>query len=671
MIRRLVLATLLLLPTLAWGATRYVKTPCTFNGDGTANACAASGGAAGAYNSIANMASAASCGDTVNVDDGTYNENNITFAQSCAVANELIVQWNGWTAVGSLATSAAYWQNTRSLSATPGVDWTRCSTCNGADNAACNGVPATCTDAWYHTPSAGKKALWAVTPTGGITPRRASLCSPATCTGAGTPCSCCTGAGAGATCDGLTAQYDAFSVDGADTKLTVKWGSSLPTNPDANGENNQFIAQITGNGIYIRGIHFRYNINSAINTTSTSDRFHLQDFDMKYFNDSGNGSSRALHVDSSSNILIEDGELAYCSSEPLHVTGLTGGHVSGTIRRIYDHDIGSFAVLGPGTRGTPNCTTFTNDAPIGGANTTGDFSGLVVENNVFSQCNEPWQHGNCNSGGDCGAVGILFESDCDGLTVRHNLITGVEQAFKWAPSNGGPANHTNNNLVYDNVVFNLNDGQHAGASIVFNMDDGGNADPIQGNKIFSNTATGFNDSLLKSNSGTAVSGNFLVDNIGQRKTLSSPSVFLADVHQALATWGTVSNNVAWGGQTSGKIGQFNTSGTPADYLCSTDPNTKCADPLFVSASDLHIQSGSPAKDAGTATGMPAGRTTDICNSIASLHGFPNYNDCQAASGTVDIGADEYVAAGAGRRLMVISKWKMTAPRVATRPMVSP
>jgi hypothetical protein len=407
---------LLLLAAPAWGATRYVKTPCTFNGDGTANSCAASGGAVGAWNSVANAASAASCGSggvptTLNITTGTYNENNVTFAQSCTATNELIVQGNGWTSVGAGSQDVVYLQNTRALSTTPGVDWTRCSTCDGADNAACLNVPATCTDAWYHTPSAGKKALWGVTPSGGITPRRTAL-------------------------TGLTAQYDAFSVDAADTKLTVKWGASLPSAPDVNGENNQFLWQITGDYIIVRGLNFRYNINSAINGTTTSDHVTIQDNTFKYFNDSGNGSSRSLYTDGVTGPWeVLDNEFAYSASEPLHITTVTNGTNATHIARNWVHGIGDLTILGAGTAGTPNCTTFTSDAPCCSYSTVGDFTGTIVENNLFDGC------GNSTNSG--GRKAILFESHANNIIVRSNLISNSGACFKWSPDNGGTSNHTN------------------------------------------------------------------------------------------------------------------------------------------------------------------------------------------------------------------------------------
>jgi hypothetical protein len=599
------IALLLLLASPVWGATKYVKTPCTNNGDGSANSCAAAPDGVGAYNSIANAAAGGACGDTINVTDGVYNFNNATFSQSCTAGNELILQWNGWSAVGDIATSAVYFENMNELA---GAGWTQCSDCGaGSADTGCRNIPGTCGEAWFHIPSAGKKALWAQTPSGGITPRRASL-------------------------DLVAAQYDAFSTDGADTILTVRWGGSLPSEPWANGENNQFITQITGDYIIFRGIHFRYNLNSAINITSASDHATVKDCSFKYFNDSGNGSARPVHVDSASNVSITDNEMAYTSSEPLHITTVTDGTVSAVIQRNWVHGIGDLTTLGAGTSGTPNCTTFTSDAPCCSYSTTGDFTGTIVEDNIFDGCG--------NTVNSSGRKAILFESHCDNLIVRNNIIANSGTCFKWHPSNGGSSNHTDNNQVYNNLCLNPTIGD--GLSFQFRQEATGT---MAGNLIYNNTVIGAAGGALAADNNAEITGNLIRNNIfyynGTVKQVQWDATDASNKFEHNHIYITGAGNAAtWAG---------------SSYACSaldtlqTGNVDSCPDPVFVNAAsnNYHIQTSSPAKDAGTATGMPAGRTADICNSIASAHGYAAYNDCASVSGSVDIGMDEFVAQGGG------------------------
>jgi len=76
---------------------------------------------------------------------------------------------------------------------------------------------------------------------------------------------------------------------------------------------------------------------------------------------------------------------------------------------------------------------------------------------------------------------------------------------------------------------------------------------------------------------------------------------------------------------------------------SINDNNKCVNPLFVNAvgNNFHLQSSSPAIDAGTFTGMPAGRIASIYNTLASLHGLSSYADAKTLAGSNwDAGIDE-------------------------------
>lgn len=77
---RVVVLLLCLLSSQAWAATKYIDPDCANNGDGTSTACAASGGAAGAYNTwesattwTSNAIYLQKGGSTFTDDDGTCN----------------------------------------------------------------------------------------------------------------------------------------------------------------------------------------------------------------------------------------------------------------------------------------------------------------------------------------------------------------------------------------------------------------------------------------------------------------------------------------------------------------------------------------------------------------------------------------------------------------------
>lgn len=615
-------------PTLA--VTRYADASCGTSGDGTNQAC---GGAQGAFNSVANAKAGTNCGDTVNFKAGTYFSENVSgltdWSQSCTSGTPLIIQSLNWTAPGAGTQDIVYWENTQHLSA---GNWTQCSTCNGADAVPCRGVPGTCTQAWYHTPNSGKKALWGVTPTGGITPRRVSICSAATCTGAGTPCACCTGAGAGATCDGLTSQYDAYSVDASDAILTVKWGASLSASPWTNGEDNVPVTRISGDYVTIRGIKIRYGLNAGVEIASTADHPVVQDCTLAYFNDSGNGSARPIFIDSATNVSILDNTISYSSSEAFHVTTQTSGSVTGTAARNYILGIGDLTTLGPGTAGTPNCTTFTNDAPQAGS-TVGDFSGFSFDGNVMNGCGN-----NTNSSG---RKAILFESACDGLTVSNNIMLNVGTCFKFHAYNGGATNHTSGNKVFNNYCINPNIGDQLGVD--FRIEGAG---PEANNVLMNNTFVGCGGGGLSADNSALITGNIFRNNIwyyngGIKQVNFSATDATNHFDNSLVYITGAGNAVTWGpAAASYDCAHLNSAGLGTGNI------NGCQNPAFsnVTNSDYHIQSTSPAIDAGTSIGMPAGHTRDINNVIAASHNLPPYNDNNALFGSAwDIGADEFAS----------------------------
>src|SRR6185436_4795402 len=70
---------------------------------------------------------------------------------------------------------------------------------------------------------------------------------------------------------------------------------------------------------------------------------------------------------------------------------------------------------------------------------------------------------------------------------------------------------------------------------------------------------------------------------------------------------------------------------------------------------------SPAIDAGTATGLPAGRTASINNTLAAAHGLPVYSDNLARAGSAwDAGAVEYGGVSAPAATITLSDPSPTA-----------
>jgi hypothetical protein len=399
----------------------------------------------------------------------------------------------------------------------------------------------------------------------------------------------------------------------------VRWGTTVPPKAFINysSSGQGFFLQDVSN-LVIRGFTLRASIRAGIQVEPPNSNVVISDNRFFYINDSQNGSARPLTAQSSTNISILRNEFAYSSSEALHLTAQTTGSFSGLVAENHVHDVGDPNVLGPGTGGTPNCATITSDAPQPGS-TLGDFSGLIVERNIFERCYDK--------------SAILFESHCDGITVRDNVIRQLPLAFKFAANSGGASGHVSNHKIYNNLVYGLVPGSHNGDGNCFLFNGTG---AIQNNIAWNNTCAGVLNYGVESQAGAGISGNKFYNNI----FVKSGSGSLVNSVQAM----TFQNNLLWSGSSTGSFGTIG----GASVSCGTNGN-RCANPLFVNAAsnNYHIGSGSPAIDGATTTGIPAGRGADICNTRAlSILGM-SYQDCQAAVGTWDIGMDEYSTVSTG------------------------
>jgi hypothetical protein len=573
----------LLAASEASAAVRYVDGGCSTNGNGSSETCATSSGGNGAFNSLQGGLNAlAAAGDVLNVRgvhgtfDGRYNADRFWInGKNGSASNPIIVQSYNF---GMANQETVYIESTM-----PGT-WTKCTSLT------CAGAPSV-NETWVMTKSndGSNRAYWGQKPDGSITPRKVSLTD-------------------------LTNLYDAYSCEACPT-LYVRWGGTLPAKAYINYANNGNGFKIDNSSyVTVRGFVIRATIRAGIEVNSPNTGITIDHNKFQFISDSANGSGRPLTVQSPVNITMTDNEFSYSSSEPIHIgTGATG-RASGRFARNWVHDIGDRTVLGPGTGGTPNCTTFTSDAPAAGS-TLGDFSGFIVEGNVFERCYD--------------SSAILFESHCDGMIVRDNVIRQVPLAFKFSPDNGGSSQHTSNNKIYNNIVYDLLSGTHNGAGNCFLLTG---ASDIKNNVVWNNTCVGILNRGVESQAGANNVNNQFFNNIFTK----SGSGDLLQAAQAI----TFQNNLLWNGSATGRFGTI--SGSALN--CGTNGN-KCGDPLFVNSSqrNFHLQATSPAINGGTITGLPTGRTKDVCNSLAAQEGMSNYGDCQSLSGTWDIGADEFGA----------------------------
>src|ERR1035437_1610685 len=110
MLRKLALSLLLLCAVPAFATNYFVNNTCTYNGTGLSASCAASGGALGAYNSVANIgAGAYAAGNTIDGAGLTYRET-MTVGGSGSAGSPIVIQnfkikgstvMTGWTSYGA------------------------------------------------------------------------------------------------------------------------------------------------------------------------------------------------------------------------------------------------------------------------------------------------------------------------------------------------------------------------------------------------------------------------------------------------------------------------------------------------------------------------------------------------------------------------------------------
>jgi len=659
---------------------------CTNNGNGTAVPCAASAGAAGPWNdlSTANVGGIA-CDTTVHVrgvhtthDSNHGNDSSAGryFADfvdvnnhACLVSTPIIFQPYSYTTPGT--GEVVY------LDGTAAPSWTQCTwdgTCDcdaGNQNVTIGaGGQTPCEATWYITGSGSYgKAVGFQKPDGSPAYRVASLAAMTNAT-ANYNAKACTDVGAvdytwrrcntdadcpsGSTCAASQSpEVDSFSTEAVGGVAFARWGAT-PASATHRVYNDDtgihFLIRGTSAFITVRGFNFRAHAresisfgSASVDNTATDNRILYNCYRV------GSGPDYGLAVRQSNRITISSNEIAYSASEGLHCQNLAAGATVYIIQGNWIHDVGDKNVLGPNCHGTPSGMILSDDYQGG----DGNYTGTIVEGNLVQRTNTGTSPGR----------GIIIENDASGVIVRNNVLQDLnDDGIHW----DGAVN-VNDTQVYNNLVIGSGRG-------CFYAGGGGN---WNGNLIYNNTAVDCDGKAIEEHIAAGSHTNNIIRN---NIFYNAGSLAQVDMPNLTGAGGNVFQNNLVYSTTGGTIITFGAStftcaqtipSANIDGTAGADSDT-CTTPVFVNAgaSDYHIQTSSPAKDAGTATGMPSGRTLDINNSLAAIHGLPAYDDADAIQGGVwDIGADEFVAGGAPTRpgAIIISgfRWKLPTPSFST------
>ena len=637
---------LLLLAAPAWGATYYVDLACPTAGNGTSASCLSSPTTnnpkitipdgvtlltvAGDILNIRGVHAAHDSNNCPGSTTGKYQTNKIVVNKDGADGNPIIIQSNGWTGAGTGEKAV--------IEGTATVTWTQCT----YDGSLCDCGPSTlnqtigaggstpCTETWWVTGTGNYNlAMRAVNSDGSptravaaaadMTNTQGSYISGRCSTETWRPCSAAPDCPLGGSCAaGATPEHDSFSGYGAGGDLLVRWNltpgadNGVMNNADGVGFDLPGSSFVTINGIIFRDFR-RTSIG-----TSTTTNIVVNDCKMLFTFDPTNHSGYGIWYDAMQVGELTNSEIAWTSDEGIHTTAHATASAY-TFTNNWIHDNGRTDVIGI-AGGTPTgmiCSQSNEGSGTGPGDYTGStFQGNLVENQV--------------SGGSA-ARGIIWESNCNNWTVRDNIIRNTPgSCMKFAPD---LTQTTSGFDIFNNLLLSC--GDHA---IEYSGDTN---TAISTNDIYNNTCVAAGTDCIGPNGSfvgafaTNVIRNNIFYNSGSQKVVNWTNTTGSNLLEYNLIETTADPAITW----------LNVNRSCADVDLAGTGNLECPDPVFVSASDFHIQTSSPAKDAGTATGMPAGRTTDITNTLAALHGLPDYNDADAIQGGIwDMGADEFTTA---------------------------
>jgi hypothetical protein len=412
--------------------------------------------------------------------------------------------------------------------------------------------------------------------------------------------------------------------DSAD-RLFVRWGGSLPSKPYIPYDTaDSFAFKANADFMTVRGVNMVAHEGPAVWHNSGSTFNVLSDFRILYVRSAqGQGNAYGIAQFGGQDLTIQDGEIAYTLDEGIHGEPLTAGATRMNMERLWIHEMADTTVMGAGT-GTSHCAiiamTPNQPGPGCGSGDNCDWTGSF------------WQKNLCENTGASGN-GLRIENCVRGLVVRDSIFRNTNTDCIVVDGSDGPAGGQTDNIeIYNNLL------DHCGSDgIAFFCSCSVTDTLVWNNTIREPTDRAINvDDFSGTCTGNIFKNNLLAD---------------ADSNKLVHWTPTDSSNLL-------QFNLFDTSANPAiTWAPATPDDYACADvasagtgnvdactpgPAFVSGSNSHITSSSLAKDAGTASGMPAGRTTDINNTLAGSHGLGSYADAHSLKGAAwDIGADEF------------------------------
>ncbi len=221
------------------------------------------------------------------------------------------------------------------------------------------------------------------------------------------------------------------------------------------------------------------------------------------------------------------------------------------------------------------------------------------------------------------AFGVRFEFSCNDIIVEKNSFDFVGVVFHFS---------SRTNEDYNNIRLSYNVANHigrtgstrAGKFVLFTGDSGFEMDSLF---ILNNTIVGRNDNV----DSLQYYAILMVNNTSTTNTKITNNIITNFSYRPVMIYGNIAtnfdfkNNLIYNSGNSNDI--YIDGSNPTNY--SKSGNIAGRNPLFVSATDLQLQSTSPAKN----TGIDVGLTTDFEGN--SIIGMPDIGACEYQSETED------------------------------------
>jgi hypothetical protein len=487
------------------------------------------------------------------------------------------------------------------------------------------------------------------------------------------------------TCSGTNAEVDSYSTcqqyancdsnngfpDPA--RIFVRWGASAPDRSALECSTQRRAFDLSGSAGYItiQGLTFLNYRNAPISFAPSSDdaTANIVINDNRIFFVAGHkarGADYGLNIQRGTPISITNNEIAYTGSE-IHIVSLSDDTATDiTFTGNYVHHLGCTSILGPQTQGTPSGIIITG-TDSGSGSENGIFTGTTIDNNIFANtCSATLQ--TQGSSYRKHARGIALEKNANDIQISNNIFYNVGAeciAFNALACNDQKTKDNNDIDVFNNLMIGCGasgtNGSAGGDGCVrFRMNDtksqcGNTKGEVNNLAYYNNTCISPKEHDFYFTQGgcddpAKCSGWNVRNNIFSRNDSLGDMIYLPS-GVILPTIFT--NNIVWNSVGSQNLVKFG----PTELNCSEIqpqlPGNTCVDPLFLDAAngDYHLSAASSAIDAGTATDMPAARTTAINNTLASVwlpDVLDDYSDGFALKGSAwDIGAAEFQLAPSG------------------------